>query len=104
MNFSKLDKNCVSQIFFFLDLYSIGCLSRVNKRLNEIGCSDLLWKKKYEIYFGDLSSNQSQQKRFSYFFNKNRALKRNNKLIFQILKKKTKKKTKKLERNFQRKL
>ena len=63
MDFSSLNKNCISHIFFFLDLGSIARSSRVNKRLNEIGCSDLLWKKKYLDQFGNLPSSQSEEKK-----------------------------------------
>ena len=51
MNLEKLDRNCLSHIFHFLDLSSLNNLSRVNKRMQEIGSSDLVWKKKYELYF-----------------------------------------------------
>ena len=63
MNFLKLVKNSVSNIFFFLDLPSIASLCLANKRLYEIGCSDLLWKRKFVSQFQNLPQNQS--KRFS---------------------------------------
>ena len=68
MKLVDLNKNCVSHIFFFLDLSSLGRMCLANKRMNEIGCSDLLWKKKYQTHFGNLPENQS--KRFKIIFNK----------------------------------
>eukprot|EP01091_Cochliopodium_minus_P017650 TRINITY_DN696_c0_g2_i1.p1 TRINITY_DN696_c0_g2~~TRINITY_DN696_c0_g2_i1.p1 ORF type:complete len:245 (-),score=41.36 TRINITY_DN696_c0_g2_i1:26-760(-) len=62
MILERLDKNSVSQIFRFLDLKSHNSFSRINKRIYEISCLDLIWKTKYQLYFNFLPSNKSDRK------------------------------------------